>query len=510
MSSPARPPARSDSPLRSPWTWVPALYFMQTVPNALATVTFPIAFKSLGVPNLTITAWTPLLSLPWTLKLLWAPLVDVTLPKRTWVLSTQAAILALATLAAAGASLPAPFYPVVALLLLMTFCSATHDIAADGLYLLSLSPERQARFVGVLTTSARLALLLCQGGIVWLAGYLNENRHLSPSAAWSLSLALLASLYAAGLLLDALFLPRTAQAATRRGPLAPDLARTAVVIATGVAIYLYLSGAARVLGNAVALRVPNLPDWRQTAGALRSWFVLAVVAAALIPALLLLSRRALRNTDIGDALGTYLAQPRFGAILFFIVTYRLGEATLGNMPAFFFKDAPAKGGLGLPTSQIGEIVGIAGTVGIILGGLAGGAVVARLGLRRAFWPLALAMHAPNLLFLYAAVARPPAWQLYPITFVDKLGYGFGFAGYFVYLMHVAQRTANGAYRTTHYAIGTGLGALTVLLATALSGILQSALGYRGFFVAVCFLTLPGMLSLLLIPVDSSTPEKQAN
>ena len=95
--------------------------------------------------------------------------------------------------------------------------------------------------------------------------------------------------------------------------------------------------------------------------------------------------------------------------------------------------------------------------------------------------------------------------MYPITFVDQFGYGFGFAAYFVYLMRVAQRTPE--FRTTHYAIGTGLGALIVsTLAPALSAILQSAFGYKGFFIACCIATLPGMAALFLIPIDESATE----
>ncbi len=502
--APLPPTLEPDEHKASPWTWVPALYFMQTVPNALATATFPIAFKSLGLTNIQITAWTPILSLPWTLKLLWAPLVDVTLPKRTWVLAMQALILAFALLAALGMSLPSPFYPVLGVLLLMTFCSATHDIAADGLYLLSLSKKRQAQFVGVLTTSARLALLLCQGGLVWLAGYLNEHGGFTLQRAWTVVLCAMAATYGVGLLLDTLFLPSPAQPASAPGRprhLRADLTRTAAVVATGLTLYLVIASAARLLGHRLTTNW-HVGDWAQPPASLATWTRLGIAAGVALPFFLVASVRTVRGTRIGTALTTYFAQPNFGKILFFIATYRLGEATLGNMPAFFFQDTPANGGLGLKTSDIGAITGFGGTLGIILGGLIGGAFVARLGLRRAFWPLALAMHAPNLLFLYAAVSRPPVWQLYAITFTDKFGYGFGFAGYFVYLMHVAQRSGDGAYRTTHYAIGTGLGAITILLATALSGILQSALGYPLFFASVCLLTLPGMLSLFLIPFDT--------
>ena len=94
--------------------------------------------------------------------------------------------------------------------------------------------------------------------------------------------------------------------------------------------------------------------------------------------------------------------------------------------------------------------------------------------------------------------------MYGVAFMDQFGYGFGFAGYSVYLMYVAQ---HGQYRTSHFAIATGLGSLCIALAGILSSILQSLVSYRGFFVAVCLCTIPGMLTLLIIPHEE-TPNNQ--
>src|SRR5205814_5767760 len=104
------------------------------------------------------------------------------------------------------------------------------------------------------------------------------------------------------------------------------------------------------------------------------------------------------------------------------------------------------------------------------------------------------------LYIWAAYAQPHSTWLYPAVFLEAFGYGFGFAGYFVYLMHVAQR---GRFVTSHYAIGTGLGALFITFATILAGIVQSVFGYVGVFVAACLFTVPGALTLLFIPLDES-------
>ena len=168
------------------------------------------------------------------------------------------------------------------------------------------------------------------------------------------------------------------------------------------------------------------------------------------------------------------------------------------MSPLFMRDTPTAGGMGLSVADVGIINGVAGIVGIILGGIAGGLVVSRHGLRRSFWPLAICMHAPNLLYVWAAATHPPGWCMYGVAFVDQFGYGFGFAGYCVYLMYVAQ---HGKFRTSHFAIATGLGFVTIVLAGILSGILQSTLGYLWFFVGVCLCTIPGMVTLLFIPLE---------
>jgi PAT family beta-lactamase induction signal transducer AmpG len=496
----------------SPWTWVPSLYFVEALPNLLAVAVYPTAFKSLGYDNLTILSYMPLVQIPWTLKLLWAPLVEVTARKRSWTLAMQGLVFVLSALCAAGLLIPDPFKPVLAALLILAFASATHDIAADGLYLLALDPGQQAKFVGVLTTASRLAKLFCTGLLVFLAGYLISEYSLPKSTAWAAILLATSALYGLLALTHLKSLPRVeplpSPAANSTDPgnrhsIRADLLRTLLVLLTGGLLWLVLSGYTRAAGHCLSTRL-HIPAWEQTPGALKVWLILAVLATLLLPPALLVCRRLLRNTEIGAALASYVTQPRFGSILFFILTYRLGEVMVGAVSKLFLLDPIAKGGLQVGEKALGQIDGVTGVTGIILGGLLGGPFIARVGLRRAFWPLAFAMHTPNLLYVYAAFHHTsfPTWQLYPLTFIDQFGYGFGFAGYFVYLMQVAQRSHGGAYKTTHYAIGTGLGALTILLATALSGILQSALGYTGFFIAASLLTIPGMAAILLIPLDS--------
>ncbi len=248
-----------------------------------------------------------------------------------------------------------------------------------------------------------------------------------------------------------------------------------------------------------------------TSGVMAEVIQLAVCSAIVVGAFGLV-RRLVRGTAMGDAYSSYAKQSGFFAILFFMLFYRFGEAMISKISPLFLKDTIANGGLGLPTEQIGIIKGVVGVVGIILGGIAGGFYIKKHGLRRSFLPLALAMHVPNFMYLAAAAIKLPMPTFAGINvtvafidFTDQFGYGFGFAGYMIFLMRIAQR---GNYRTAHYAIGTGLGALFISVAGVLSGVLQQNFGYTGFFIAVIFCTIPGMLSLLYIPHEDE-PQKVA-
>jgi PAT family beta-lactamase induction signal transducer AmpG len=414
---------KESSPDIRPWLFVPVLYVMQAIPATLVREVSTLVYKDFGIPNARIALWVSLLGLPWMLKMFWSPVVDLNFTRRRWVLAAQTLIVAALAGLAAAWRLPAFFPVTLAILFVMGLASATHDVALDGLYLLSLSKQQQAYFVGVQSACFRAGRLLCTGVLVFLAGIL-QQRGQSIVASWTVVFALIAVLYGAGAVYARIFVPRPA--------------------------------------HDVPVRC----------------------AGESVPAL--------------AAFTTFLRQRGIVAVLAFILFYRFGEAMVTMIAPLFMRDAAAVGGMGLSVAEVGVINGVAGIVGIILGGIAGGAVIGRYGLRRSLWPLAIAMHAPNLFYVWAAAAHPPAWTMYGVAFVDQFGYGFGFAGYSVYLMYVAQR---GNFRTSHYAIATGLGMLTIMLAGIFAGWLQSTVGYVGFFIGVCVCTIPGMVTLFFIPLD---------
>lgn len=406
------------------WGWVPSLYFAQGLPNvAVATLSVAL-YKSLGVSNAQIAFYTSWLYLPWVIKPLWSPLVELLGRKRLWIVATQfvmGAVFASVALTIPG---PAFFRATLALFWLLAFSSATHDIAADGFYLLALPEHQRAAFVGVRSTFFRLAMIAGQGGLVYEVGRWIKGGVLAAQA-WSWAFAALAGFFGLVALYHHFVLPRPAT----DGP-------------------------------------------------------------------------AKRGGDlVGDSLAVFAAffrKPGIGTALAFMLLYRFGEAQLVKMIQPFLLDARDKGGLGLPLDQVGKYYGTIGTTALLAGGLLGGWVVSRWGLKRLLWPMVCAIHVPNLAYVYLAVVRPESLAAVGGAIaVEQFGYGFGFTAYMLYLMLFAE----GENKTAHYAICTGFMALGMMVPGLWAGWLQEHVGYVSFFGWVCLATIPSFAVTALIKVD---------
>src|SRR6476659_5328576 len=192
-------PESSNVSSRSPWTWVPSLYFAEGVPYVLVMSVSVIMFKRLGISNTDIALCTSWLYLPWVIKPLWSPIIDLMGTKRLWTVVMQGAIGAVLAMVALAIPAPRFFQYTIALFWLMAFSSATHDIAADGFYMLGLKQHEQAAFAGVLATFYRLAMMAGEGGLVVLAGML-EERFGSLRKAWEATMFVVASVMLAAFL----------------------------------------------------------------------------------------------------------------------------------------------------------------------------------------------------------------------------------------------------------------------------------------------------------------------
>lgn len=406
---------------RTPWTFLPTLYFGEGLPYVLVNSVSVILYKRMDIDNASIAFWTSWLYLPWVVKMFWGPLVDVTSTKRAWLLMTQAAM-SLCMFAVAFSLRTDSFFALsLAAFFAAAFVSATYDIATDGYYMLALSAKDQALFVGLRAGFYRLAMIFGTGLLVYLAGMFEASTKNVP---WSWFVVFLA----------------------------------AGAIFGGLALY-----------HRFILPRPE-SDGRGAA-------------------------RPGEGGSFREVVRDYIAQEKIGVLLAFILLYRLGEAMLLKLVSPFLLDSATAGGLGLTTKQVGIVYGTVGVVCLVLGGILGGWLIARYGFRRCLWPMALAMHLPDLFFVYMASARPGIALVYPLVALEQFGYGLGFTIFTVYLMYSAQ----GRYKTSHYAISTGIMALGMMLPGFASGWLQQTVGYKTFFIVVCFLTIPGMLTLPFLP-----------
>lgn len=178
---------------RNPWAWVPSLYFAEGIPYVVVMTVSVIMYKKLGISNSDIALYTSWLYLPWAIKPLWSPFVDMFLTKRLWVVATQLVISI--TLVGVAFTISMSSFLVLTLMVfaLMAFSSATHDIAADGFYMLGLNEPQQAAYVGIRTTFYRIAMIAGQGAFVVLAGTLEPRRGIPQ--AWSITFLVIAVLF---------------------------------------------------------------------------------------------------------------------------------------------------------------------------------------------------------------------------------------------------------------------------------------------------------------------------
>jgi PAT family beta-lactamase induction signal transducer AmpG len=415
---------------KNPWLWVPSLYFGQAIPYIVANSLSVIMYKDMGLPNAAIAFYTSLLYLPWVIKPLWSPVVDLFGTKRGWTVSLQ--LVLAAALGAVGATLHLPAFFMISLgvMWIMAFASATHDISADGFYMLGLRQQQQAAFVGVRSTFYRLATLAAQGPLVILAGYLATSLG-DVHQAWAIVFFALAGLFFALCAWHHAMLPH------------PDA------------------------------------DHKAAEGSNLLAGFLATFASFF------------RKRDIWLILG-------------FILTFRLGEAQLLKLVAPFLKDPVSAGGLGLTTAQYGTVYGTIGIVALTIGGLFGGYLISRLGLKRCLWLMVAAVHLPDLVFVYLSSAQPQNFGVISgFLAIEQFGYGFGFTALMMYMIMVSE----GEYKTAHYAICTGLMALGMMVPGMWSGKLQEMIGYQHFFVWTCFATIPAFAMAAFVKIDPEFGKK---
>jgi PAT family beta-lactamase induction signal transducer AmpG len=270
--------------------------------------------------------------------------------------------------------------------------------------------------------------------------------------------------------------------------------RLAMIFGSGVLVY--LAGILEASTKNIAM------SWTVVISISALIFALAFVYHTVtLPVPVADRRRSVQETtdhaSFGEVIRSYFLQRKIGVMLAFILLYRLGEAMLIKLVSPFLLDPKSAGGLELTTKQVGLVYGTVGILSLVIGGILGGWLISRFGFKRCIWPMVLAMHIPDLFFVYMAYAQPGSDLIYPLVALEQFGYGVGFTVFTVYLMY----SANGKYKTSHYAISTGIMALGMMLPGFISGYVQQAVGYKMFFIIVCLMTIPGMLTIPFIPKE---------
>ncbi|MDJ0772375.1 MAG: MFS transporter [Mastigocoleus sp. MO_167.B18] len=217
-----------------------------------------------------------------------------------------------------------------------------------------------------------------------------------------------------------------------------------------------------------------------------------------------LDNKTVQNVSWVDIFRSYFQQHKVYITLLFILFYRFGEAMLLKLASVFLLDETGAGGLGLATEDVGYVYGTFGLVSLICGGILGGILISKFGLKKSLFPMALSLNLPNLFYVYMAVAKPPIQFVYPLVSIEQFGYGIGTTAFMVYLMYICK----GEYKTSHYAISTGLMALGMMIPGAISGTIQESVGYPLFFGIVFLATIPGMLTIFFLPLNGEEGKQQ--
>ena len=207
---------------------------------------------------------------------------------------------------------------------------------------------------------------------------------------------------------------------------------------------------------------------------------------------------------LGRPVVSFFRKPGITRMLAFLLLYRLAEAQLVSLVSPFLLDDRSRGGLGLTTAEVGFVYGTLGIGMLSLGGILGGILVARHGLGRWLWPMALAINLPNLAYVWLAAAQPEnLWAIALAVGLEQFGYGFGFTAYMVYCMVVAR----GDHQTVHYALCTGFMAAGMMIPGMASGWIQEQVGYPTFFLWVMVATIPGLIATAFIPLDADEGQR---
>ena len=428
---------------RSPITWIPTAYFAMGLPFVVLNMVTVLMFKGLEVDDKLITFWTSLILLPWTLKPLWSPFLELFKTKKFFVIITQLITGVTFGLVAFSLHLPHFFSIAIALLGIIAFSGATHDIACDGVYMSELSNSEQSKYIGWQGAFYNIAKIIGTGGLVYLAGYLIESFQESGQ----------------GTLLEA-------------------NQHAWMIIMAILCVVMVLLGIYHIF---------MLPTGKKSAEAKEKRSVKEVMS------------------ELGNVLVDFFKKTHIIYYICFIILYRFAEGFVMKIVPLFLKAEREMGGLGLSEKEIGLYYGSYGAAAFVIGSLLAGYYISSRGLRRSLFSLCCIFNLPFLVYTLFAVFQPTSGALICSGIVfEYFGYGFGFVGLTLFMM---QQIAPGKHQMAHYAFASGIMNLGVMIPGMLSGWVCETLGewfnapsgYQPFFIFVLIATIPAFLITYFVP-----------
>lgn len=413
--------------VKNPILWVSTVYFAMGIPMTLISDVSLLMFKDMGISDAQITFWASLLVLPWSLKPLWSPLMQVFGTKKQYVVISEILSALMLGFMFFSLGLDNFFATTLVLMTIMAVSGSVHDIAGDGTYMEHLNKTQQSMYIGWQGAFYNLARILARGGLVYLVGVMSHRYGLINS--WQAVMAI------AGV----------------------------VLLAVGIYHFVLLPGRMRVRRVSENETVERGNVFRELWEVIVSFFRKRYILYYLV----------------------------------FILLYRFTEGLATKVAPLFLKAERGIGGLGLSNEQYGLIYGTIGTAAFILGSILSGYYISRFGLKRVIFSLALIFNLPFLVYYLLAHYMPES--IYVIgggIVAEYFTYGFGFVGLNLFMM---QQIAPGKHQMAHYAIGTSLMNLSMMIPGMMSGWISDKVGYETFFLIAVLVAIPGLICTYFLP-----------
>ena len=418
---------KSDIRRVNPVLWVPTLYFAMGMPFVVLNMVSTLMYKGMGVSDAQITFWASLIMLPWTLKPLWSPFLEMYKTKKFFVVLTQILSGIMFALIAFALNLPSFFAITIAMFAVIALSGATHDIAADGTYMAVLSNEEQAKWIGWQGAFYNVAKIAATGGLVYLAGVFIDE--FGVTKAWMFIMLIIAVIMCIIGCYHFFVLPSDGHASEQKKTFSETM------------------------------------------------------------------------HDLIGVFAEFFKKKHIWYYIAFIILYRFAEGFAIKIVPLFLKASRADQGLGMSEHAIGLCYGTFGAAAFVLGSILGGNYIARRGLQKSLFSLALIFNIPFVAYTLLAVYQPESlWLIGTGIVLEYFGYGFGFVGLTLFMM---QQIAPGKHKMSHYAFASGIMNLGVMLPGMMSGEISTALGYRNFFIFVLVCAIPALLITWFVPFTYS-------